>query len=234
MIAVVINFSGNVGKSIVAGQMIGPRLNAQVIAVESVNSGPENDGIEAEKIRGKEFSEINESIIVNDDLVIDVGASNVEEFLKQMNKYKGSQNDIDRFIIPTVKSRKQLADTINTIRYLAGMGINKDKIRLVFNQVDTDDDIFHDFAPIFGFKKIDDSFILNTEATIFYNEIFDRIKNMKKSVSDISNDNTNYREKLKNEKDPEERSRIAGMIIAKQLASQAVDNMNNVFDIIMK
>ena len=65
--------------------------------------------------------------------IIDVGASNVEEFLKLMQRYSSSHEEFDYFVIPVVKERKQQVDTMNTIRALAELGIPKNKIRLVFN-----------------------------------------------------------------------------------------------------
>jgi hypothetical protein len=56
--------------------------NAQVFAVESINS----DGTEDEAVRGKEFAELLESLAILDDAVIDVGASNVEDFVDLMRK----------------------------------------------------------------------------------------------------------------------------------------------------
>ena len=78
---VVINYSGNVGKSTVARHLLSPRMNnAPVISVETINS----DGTEDEAMRGKEFAELLESLATLDDAVIDVGASNVEDFVEMM------------------------------------------------------------------------------------------------------------------------------------------------------
>ena len=77
----VINFSGNVGKSTVARHLLAPRLNnAEVIPVESINS----DGTDETAIRGKQFGELQEYLQTLDDAVIDIGASNVEDFVKLM------------------------------------------------------------------------------------------------------------------------------------------------------
>ena len=88
----VINFSGNVGKSTVARHLLAPRMNdARIIAVESINS----DGTEDDAIRGKQFGELSEALSVLDDVVVDIGASNVEEFIGRMKQYRGSHDDFD-------------------------------------------------------------------------------------------------------------------------------------------
>lgn len=50
-----------------------------------------------------------------DAAIIDVGASNVEDFLKLMQQYDGLNEESDVFIIPVVKEKKVQSDT-NTIR----------------------------------------------------------------------------------------------------------------------
>lgn len=100
---VVMNFSGNVGKSTVARHLLSPRVNnATLIAVESINS----DGSQDEAVRGRQFGELIEALAVLDDVVVDVGASNVEDFIGQMKQYRGSHEDFDFFVIPTVPKTK--------------------------------------------------------------------------------------------------------------------------------
>ena len=71
MKVVVINFSGNVGKSTVSRHLLAPRLkDATIIPVESINS----DGSQDEAIKGKQFGEMQEALALVDDAVIDVGS----------------------------------------------------------------------------------------------------------------------------------------------------------------
>ena len=52
---VVMNFSGNVGKSVIAQHLLQPRIKeAQLISVESINS----NGINGETMRGSKFTQI--------------------------------------------------------------------------------------------------------------------------------------------------------------------------------
>lgn len=72
-------------------------------------------GVEVEKLRGKKFGSMIDAIMMLDDAVIDVGASNVEDFMKMMQQYDGSHEEIDIFVVPTVKEKKVQADTVNTV-----------------------------------------------------------------------------------------------------------------------
>jgi len=74
----VMNFSGNVGKTTVAGHLLKPRMgNAPIFSIESINAGADADGLEVEKMKGKKFGELVDEIMPLDSAIIDVGASNV-------------------------------------------------------------------------------------------------------------------------------------------------------------
>src|ERR1019366_9171704 len=147
----VMNFSGNVGKTTVAGHLLKPRMgDAPIYSIESINTGADADGLDVEKMKGKKFGDLVDEIMPLNSAIVDVGASNVEDFLKLMQQFSGSHEEFDYFIIPVVKEKKVQADTVNTIRALQKIGIDKKRIRMVFNKVDVDDDIRDEFAALFG------------------------------------------------------------------------------------
>jgi hypothetical protein len=107
----VINFSGNVGKTTVTHHLLAPRIpGAAVIAVESVNTGHGP----AQSLRGRQFGELQEFLQTVEHAVVDIGASNVEDLLALMRRYRGSHADFDCFIVPTVAAVKQQQDTMAT------------------------------------------------------------------------------------------------------------------------
>ena len=103
----VLNFSGNVGKSTIAAHLLQPRLNGPVISVESVNADAQSDGVDVERLRGRQFADLQARLIKVPAAVVDVGSSNIEEFMKQMQQYEGSQEEFDWFVVPVVKASKQ-------------------------------------------------------------------------------------------------------------------------------
>ena len=147
----VLNFSGNVGKSTIAAHLLQPRLNAQVFSVESLNVDASSDGLEVARLRGKHYNDLLQRLMKLDDAIVDVGSSNVEDFLKMMQHYADSQEEFDLFVVPVVKDGKQQADTVNTIRALRAIGVPAAKILVLINKVETDDDLRTDFAGVFGF-----------------------------------------------------------------------------------
>ena len=77
----VINFSGNVGKTTVARHLLLPRIQgAELISVESVNA----DEGKTTALRGGQFAELQEYLQTVSSVVVDIGASNVEELMAQM------------------------------------------------------------------------------------------------------------------------------------------------------
>jgi hypothetical protein len=222
----VINFSGNTGKSTVAKHLIAPRLsNAEFIAVESLNS----DEGDSDVIRGKQFGQLQEQLLLIDSAVVDVGASNVEDFIKLMREYRGSHDDFDLFIVPAVKDSKQIRDTIATIRALASMGVPAHKIRVVFNKVDIDETVEEAFYPLFAYYEDNKAFTLKPQAAIQYSELYQKLRAHQVSISDLLADKTDYKAMLNKTICREERSQAVSMISMRRLAISAKENLDAVF-----
>lgn len=226
-----INFSGNVGKSTLAQHMILPRIkDAVFIPVESINA----DDSEVESVRGKEFGDLTEYLATQDAAVVDVGASNVEDFVRLMKQYRGSHQDFDYYIIPTVKEKKQQKDTVATIEALSAIGVPASKIRLIFNKIEVDEKVESSFSSIFAYHDSSKKFWLNPAAAVQDNEVFDRLKPLKVGVSELVADKTDYRAKISEAKDPNEKQAMIRMLSAQRLAHSASENLDAVFKLVFK
>jgi hypothetical protein len=231
----VINFSGNVGKTTVSGHLLKPRMNgAPIFSIESINSGADADGLDVEKMKGKKFGDLVNELMVLDSAIVDVGASNVEDFLKLMQQYDGSHEEFDFFVIPVIKEKKVQADTVSTIRALQVLGVPKKKIRMVFNKVEADDSITGEFGQLFALAEMEKSCIVNADAAIYSNEVFERLKSVGKSLGDITADETDYRTMLRTAKDDEEKELCIRMVALKRLAITANKNLDDVFKVLFK
>lgn len=231
----VLNFSGNVGKTTVAGHLLKPRMgSAPIYSIESINTGADADGLDVEKMRGKKFGELVDELMPLDTAIVDVGASNVEDFLKLMQQFDGSHEEFDFFVVPVVKEKKVQADTVNTIRALHKIGIEKKRIRLVFNKVEVDESVSDEFAALFGLAEAEKSFVVRPEATIYANEVFERLKAVGKSLGDITADETDYRARLRQTADEDEKELCVRMVALKRLAITANKNLDDVFKALFK
>lgn len=226
----VINFSGNVGKTTIAAHLLKPRMKEpQIFSVESLNSGIENDGVEdAEIIKGKRFADLANEILVADEAIVDVGASNVEDFLILMSQYAGSHEDYDFYIIPTVSQKKQLTDTISTIKTLSEMGIPAEKIKIVFNRVEHDEiDDLDAFASLIGFHSTNPIFTFNEKAVVLVNDIFDGLKKVNKTLSDLVADKTDFKAIIRDKKTkPKDKELALNMLALQRLSIGANKNLD--------
>lgn len=228
----VINFSGNVGKTTVARHLLSPRLkNAEVISVESINS----DGTEDDAIRGKQFGDLLNALALIDNAVIDIGASNVEDFLGRMKQYRGSHEDIDFFVVPTVPARKQQRDTIGTISELTEMGIPAEKILLVMNQVEPEDEVTDVFEGIFAFHKAQQSFMLRPNAVIRVNDLYAKLRGNERSIAGIIKDTDipALKRQLSETTGNHERLEISRAISLKRLCEGVQADLDAVFQELM-
>lgn len=231
----VINFSGNPGKTTLVDQLLAPRMNAPKFEIETINAGSTAGG-DSERLKGKDYGGLQEDLMTMDSAIVDVGASNVEEFIKQMGQFDGSHEEFDYFVVPVVSEKKQQADTVNTIKTLAGLGVPARKIRVVFNKVELEDasDVPSLFGMIFGFHAAEKRFTLRPDAIVFRNEIFDRLRTLKKTVADVVSDDTDYRAKLREATTEEAKQQAVSMISAKRLAKSASRNLDDVYKTLFK
>lgn len=221
----VLNFSGNVGKTTVARQLLAPRVGAEkVIPVETINS----DGTKDAALKGKEFGQLSEALQLLDKAVVDVGASNVEVFLQQMRMYRGSDEDFDYFVVPTVPKNKQERDTINTIEALHEIGVHARKIRVVFNMVEPDDDPAHAFGNLLRYAETEKKFVLR-DAVIHANPIFQFLKGGERTVKDLVQDETDYKSLLATTTILEEKTRCTRMIGMRRLAIGVDDELDKAY-----
>ena len=223
---IVINYSGNVGKSTVARHLLSPRNNnSQVISIESINS----DGTENDAMRGKQFAELLESLAQLDDAVVDVGASNVEDFVTMMGKHRGSHEDFDYFIVPTVAKNKQQSDTISTIEGLATLGVPAKKVRVVFNMVEYDDKPERIFSGLIDYHSENKNFTLKPDAIIHMNELYGKLNGSEQNIIDLLNDQTDLKGLLKMATEGSEKLAITRRIAVKRLAAGVTEELDGVF-----
>jgi len=227
----VVNFSGNTGKTTVSDQLVWPRLGGLRFAIETINAGASDYAAEIERMKGRQFGELSEILMTEDNAVIDVGASNVEDFFKYMGQFAGSHEEFDYFLVPTVSEKKQQADTINTIKTLAALGVPRSRILVVFNKVEIDDadDLPHTFAALIGFHELEKKFTLKRDAVIYSNEVFERLRALKTNIAAVVQDTTDYREQLRTAKDDATKEHAKRMISVQRLAKSAWQNLDQVY-----
>lgn len=170
---VIINFSGNVGKTTVARHLAMAHMppGTLFMPVESVNDNFE----EGEKVRAARFDEIVNAALVLDDAVFDVGASNAEEFINKANQRFGCTELFDLFLLPVTDGIKQQRDTMSTVSALVKMNVPANRIVVIPNRVDQNIPLESSFAGIFEAAK-SGAFMFSPKAIMRSNEVFDMMR----------------------------------------------------------
>jgi hypothetical protein len=205
-IAVVSN-NGSCGKTIVATQMLGPRIGCPIISVETNNESSELYGVESEKIgaKGKKFARIHAALSEPGDLVLDVGASNIVEFLVGLVNFDQAHLEIDYYVIPVTSQTREKIESIKMIRSLAEMGVPPDRIRIVFNRVQ--DNVAEEFEQVLAYVAKKGNATANPAAAIFETELFTLLAEEKLSVEALLADDTDYKALLHERRDASEDER---------------------------
>ena len=222
----VINFSGNVGKTTIARHLLAPRIaRAEVVAIESINA----DAGQGPALRGSQFGELQEFLQTVDNVVVDIGASNVEELLALMRKYRGSHEDFDYFIVPTVPALKQQQDTIATLTALARLGIPGSKLKLVFNQVEDDSDVSAVFDVVLAFVEQTALMQHSTRCRLGRNEIYERVKGSGTDLAALVRDDTDYKALIARAGSIADKVALAQKLANRRLASGVVPELDACF-----
>jgi len=223
----ILNSSGNVGKSLLARELFYPRLeDAKIIEIETVNSGSSGfENLNIKKFKADDdFMDIYMEIIENENLILDVGASNLAAFWEETSKFAGVNTLFDLFVIPTGVRGKLQEDTYKTIRFLRSEGIPDDKIKVIFNGVENS--VENDFEMLLSVD-----FNFDTSLYIRKNEsLFNDLGFLKKTIRDIYNPDINcYKSQILSEKDQREKLRLVKMDLSNRQAVNVKQQMDYVF-----
>ncbi|NDZ17151.1 hypothetical protein C7T35_27865 [Variovorax sp. WS11] len=196
----VLNLSGNVGKSTLAVHLLAAFAPAsKIISVESINASNVNDveALDVEELSASRFKEIFREIMLNDEVIVDVGASNVAAFMTEMTRFKSAVGEFDLVLVPTVPADKQQRDTIATIDWLHTLGIDGRKVRVLFNQYSTEglEPIELVYAQVAGYAATDGKgkAVFEPHAVVTLNEVYELAKSSKKTIMELAGDATDWK-----------------------------------------
>lgn len=221
----VINFSGNVGKSVIAHHLLAPRIPKSVIlAVESINSNQEGEA--DAQVRGREFAILQETLMIEEAAIVDVGASNVEEFTTRLMQFRGSHETFDLFVIPVTPSQKAITDTVQTVAFLSALGIPRSKLRVILNMVNPTESIENTFA---GLAKSEGRAVVDFKAAIHENELFARLRDVEGGIPALLDDGRDLKAEIAATSERGEKLALARRLSSRQLAIGVAEEMDAVF-----
>jgi MinD-like ATPase involved in chromosome partitioning or flagellar assembly len=196
----VLNLSGNVGKSTLAVHLLAAFApSSKIISVESINASNVDDveALDVEELSASRFKEIFREIMLNDEVIVDVGASNVAAFMTEMTRFKSAVGEFDLVLVPTVPADKQQRDTIATIDWLHMLGIDGKKVRVLFNQYATEglEPIELVYAQVAGYSVTDGKgkAVFEPHAVVMRNEVYELARARKKTIMELARDATDWK-----------------------------------------
>lgn len=228
----ILNYSGTVGKTTLAAHMLSPRMeNAPIFSIETINESADKLGLDIEKIKGENFRTLFKKLIVEDNAIIDVGASNIEDFMVGIIKYNDAHLEFDYFLIPVTPGNKEMRETISMIEHLAENGVSPEKIKVIFNRVENP--VQEDFAPIFKFHKAKQLFTLEPGAAIFETDLFDLLSTQGSTIQAVLDDQTDYKTAAKEAQragDEKGAMKAADKAATKALAKTMIKNLDHAYN----
>jgi MinD-like ATPase involved in chromosome partitioning or flagellar assembly len=239
------NINGNAGKSTNTNMVFYPRLKpgAEVIYVESDNSIPgEIADSKKYEATAEEWAELVGYLaenVVGHDIIVDIGSSDSKKTKALFKEFAGSLAEFDLFIVPHSPDCKSV-DTALTIDFLQREGIEKEKIKMIFNMVPTGAKLEKVFPELFDYHKQNNNFVLDESAVIYKTTLLDRIKDSNETVESIVADNTDYQKAIieahPQKDDPQVKEKIAfysWMKTNKMLAKALSQDFDKVFKVVM-
>lgn len=203
----IVNYSGSVGKTVTASHLLAPRMNgAQIFAIETTNETAGDLGLDIDQLRGEQFGKLFRDLLTLDDAIVDVGASNIEDFFTAMTRYEGAYEELDYFVLPVINTGKAQRETIKTASALADLGVDPTRIRVLFNRAEAD--VEEEFLPVLTYARKTDDFIANPGAVIYENEVFELLADARTTISDVLADQTDYKALLR-DADRSDRARVS-------------------------
>ena len=246
----VINSSGNTGKSLVSNYMLRPNMYLQrhyVINNMSMYSKTYSDEI---ILSGENFDEALKALnnIEIESAIVDISADNTEYVIDIMKHSSNSHEVFNYFLVPVVKGRKELEDSLNTIKALLKLGVPSNSIKVVFNNINNNNNIKYlesmDKEFEYLLSHLDELKIsYDTSAVIENNPLYSRLAELDINLSDLLSipiDEKMDRKEHLRIKDSTERTeeefgelkRLASLITTWRCAQSAVKNLNKVYQLL--
>eukprot|EP01022_Parablepharisma_sp_SALTPOND_P024797 TRINITY_DN5557_c0_g5_i1.p1 TRINITY_DN5557_c0_g5~~TRINITY_DN5557_c0_g5_i1.p1 ORF type:complete len:259 (-),score=34.30 TRINITY_DN5557_c0_g5_i1:1876-2598(-) len=234
MVYMIVNNSGNVGKSFIARELLYSNFNEQednvIIEVETHNSSSSGyAGVETAKYKANQFKEIYSALNIYDNIALDIGASNIDNFLKELLKREEIKEEIDYFVVPVYSDTKQTKDSLKTLQILQTLEIDSSKIKVIFNRVR--DSVKEDFATFLqNAKKLE----VNVDETlrIFDFEVVEDLDKLKTTSRELLEDTTDYKaeaKRLAKEGKEVESRKASDKHLAKLMAKKLRENTKVVY-----
>ncbi|WP_323123160.1 StbB family protein [Burkholderia alba] len=235
----ILNWSGNVGKTTITRELLAPRLQDMTVRqIESINTD-ESNGAEVEVMIAARFDELHEELMLGRDLLVDIGASNVEEYLDRLEDSDGAQEDYAFFVVPVVPAKKQVQDTLKTINRLTDLGVESTRIRVLLNMVElsssepVDRTLARQFDELIRFHGQAGGFCYHPDALVPKSDIFSIAAEAGITIHDIVENGVDYKAQLAAAQSDVEKRGLVRLIGLRRKAISMTPQLDRAFGALM-
>jgi len=193
-----IHNSGNVGKSLITREVFYQNFstdNKMVLEIESRNASSSNFNMQVIRIdfdKPTALQDLTQYGIIYNDYILDIGSSEIKDFLHAIEKSREILDEFDLIVIPTIKDQKIIPDTKKTMMIIRLLGY-EEKIQVLFNRVTNPSTIEEDFESLFTWAK-KEKFNLNPHLYFSdYTESTNDLIKQKLLSSEVLQGDTDYR-----------------------------------------
>ena len=223
---VVISKAGKAGKSTVAKQLVVPMIQAQWIEIETFN---EKGTGSAMTVSGRKLNSIAEAIAISEsNVVLDVGISNYELFMKELAQLSDTAAAIDFWVIPVQPGPAFVNEGISTAKELVErLGVEPNRIIFVPNSVEEPEDMTVDFkVAIAACKATGMHFV---EAPIVQNPVFALMSKREKCIIEFADDAIDWDSKIAAESNTVTRTSLASEKVLHERVKFLARNLRGVW-----
>lgn len=207
---IVINKAGKVGKSTISKHFVAPLMKADWIQVETFNDS--GAGATA-KVAGRKFEFVAEAVVdAANSLCIDIGNSNYQAVMKELQEIDGIAARIDFWIVPCKQSAGVMNDSLSTVADLIdNLDVDPRRILVLPNDIDTSEEWLESFKKLrLAADKIGFHF---GDKPIPQSRHFDVFNADKRTVHDLGDDDKDYDAAIAAESDKEKRARLTQAMV---------------------
>ncbi|GAB3628086.1 plasmid stability protein StbB [Pandoraea terrae] len=233
----VIHSTSLVGKSTIVASLLHPQLNSPgVFSVETQNQGAGRYGIDVVRYCASNFQQLFDDIILEpNDLIVDVSASQYFYIMDEFDRVRGAINDFNVVIVPTTPDGRVQEDTIGAIEMLRKVGLQLEKLRVLFNRATADQDNDPDiqFERVIRYLKETPGLYYYEGLVVYESPIHADLHEEGLSFHQMMNDRTDYRTALDEEirRDPRgaETIRLVRTLAIQRTVASVKENLDHVF-----
>ena len=127
------------GKTSTVDNLFAPRVGNLIrVEIEHANKGSAKEGVN--RIRSSQLAALRSQLIdmeEDQNLIVDLGASEYREFMAGIAKFKSTAAEFDRFVL-IIKAQMKQDTAMKSIAELLDLGIEAEKIVVIFNRAPFD------------------------------------------------------------------------------------------------